>query len=82
MFEEEMIICPKGQVVIPVALRKTLKITPGSKVIFKIDGDKIILEKLKIDSVNVFRNIAKKGKSVNEIKYNEYEDEICKRNKL
>jgi len=82
MFEEEMTIGPKGQVVIPVALRKTLKITPGSKVIFKIDGDKIILEKLKIDSVNIFRDVAKKGKSVNEIKYNEYPDEIFKRNKL
>ena len=59
MFEEEMNVGPKGQVVIPVALRKALKITPGSKVIFKIDGDRIILEKLKTDSVNIFREIAK-----------------------
>ncbi len=82
MFEEEMSVGPKGQVVIPVALRKTLKITPGSKVIFKLDGDRIIIEKLKTDSVNIFREIAKNGKNVNEMTYNEYKDEIFKRNKL
>ena len=82
MFEEEMSVGPKGQVVIPVALRKTLKITPGSKVIFKVDGDRIILEKLKTDSVSIFREISKKGKSISEITYSEYKDEVFKRNKL
>ena len=82
MFEEEMTVGPKGQVVIPVALRKTLKITPGSKVIFRVDGDRIILAKLKTDSVNIFRDIAKKGKSIDKITYNEYKNEIFKRNKL
>ena len=82
MFEEEMSVGPKGQVVIPVALRKTLKITPGSKVIFKLDGDRIILEKLKTDSVSIFREISKKGKSISEITYSEYKDEVFKRNKL
>ncbi len=82
MFEEEMNVGPKGQVVIPVALRRTLKITPGSKVIFKVDGDRIILEKLKTDSVSIFRDISKKGKSVSEITYSEYKYEVFKRNKL
>ena len=82
MFEEEMSVGPKGQVVIPVALRRTLKITPGSKVIFKVDGDRIILEKLKTDSVSLFRDISKKGKSVSEITYSEYKYEVFKRNKL
>ena len=82
MFEEEMSVGPKGQVVIPVALRKTLKITPGSKVIFKLDGDRIILEKLKTDSVSIFREISKKGKSISEITYSEYKYEVFKRNKL
>lgn len=82
MFEEEMSVGPKGQVVIPIALRKTLKITPGSKVIFKLDGDRIILEKLKTDSVSIFREISKKGKSISEITYSEYKDEVFKRNKL
>jgi len=77
-----MTIGPKGQVVIPIALRKALKIVPGSKVIFKIDGDKIILEKLKTDSISVFRDIAKKGKSINKIAYDEYKNEILKRNEL
>ena len=82
MFEEEMNVGPKGQVVIPVALRRTLKITPGSKVIFKVEGDRIILEKLKTDSVSLFRDISKKGKSVSEITYSEYKYEVFKRNKL
>lgn len=34
MLEEEMTVGPKGQVVIPKAMRKALKIHPGSKVIF------------------------------------------------
>ncbi|SMD30790.1 AbrB/MazE/SpoVT family DNA-binding domain-containing protein [Picrophilus oshimae] len=82
MFEEEMSVGPKGQVVIPVTLRKALKITPGSKVIFKLDGDRIIMKKPKTDSVNIFREIAKNGRNVNEIKYDEYTGEIFKRNKL
>jgi len=77
-----MTIYLKGQVVIPFALRKVLKIVPGSKVIFKMDGDRIILEKLRINSINIFKNIAKKGKSINEIKYDEYKNEIFKRNNL
>jgi bifunctional DNA-binding transcriptional regulator/antitoxin component of YhaV-PrlF toxin-antitoxin module len=77
-----MSVGPKGQVVILVALRKILKITSDSKVIFKGDGYRIILGKLRTDSVNIFGGIAKKGKSVNEIAYNEYKNKIFKMNKL
>ena len=71
-----------GQVVIPLALRKALKITPGSRVIFRLDCDRIILEKLKMNSVKIFRDISKNGISINKIIYNEYKNEIFKRNTL
>jgi AbrB family looped-hinge helix DNA binding protein len=81
MSKEEMNVGSKGQIVIPVALRKALEITPGSKVIFRLDGDRIILEKLKINSVNIFRDIAKNGRSINKIAYNQYKNEVFRRNK-
>lgn len=49
---------------------------------FQIDGDRIILEKLKTDSVSIFRDISKKGTSKSEITYSEYKEEVFKRNKL
>ena len=49
---------------------------------FQIDGDRIILEKLKTDSVSIFRDISKKGTSISEITYSEYKEEVFKRNKL
>ena len=49
----------KGQVVIPSTMRKALKINPGSKVLFKLDDEKLILEKSNVDAVGVFRKIAK-----------------------
>ncbi len=59
MLEIEMKIGPKGQVVIPQAFRKALKIFPRSEVIFKMEGDKLILEKPRGDAVKIFREIAK-----------------------
>ena len=79
MSKEEMHVGSNGQIVIPVALRKALEITPGSKMIFRLDGDRIILEKLKINSVNIFRDIAKNGRSINNIAYNEYKNEVFRR---
>ncbi|MBU2617277.1 MAG: AbrB/MazE/SpoVT family DNA-binding domain-containing protein [Euryarchaeota archaeon] len=59
MLEIEMKVGPKGQVVIPQAFRKALKIFPRSEVIFKMEGDKLILEKPKGNAVKIFREIAK-----------------------
>ena len=46
LIEEEMKVGPKGQVVIPRAMRKALKIEPGSKVTFTLEDDKLILKSL------------------------------------
>lgn len=82
MLKEEIIVGPDGMVVMVVTLRKILKITSGPKIIFKGEDYRIILEKLRTNSVNIFRDIAKKGKSVNEIAYNGYKNKIFKMNKL
>ena len=82
MYKKEMKGGSNGQIVIPVALRKALKITLGSRVIFRLDGDRIILEKIKTTSVRIFRDISKNGISINKIIYNEYKNEIFKRNTL
>ena len=80
MLEEEMKVGPKGQVVIPRALRKTLKIHPGSRVVFKLEGEKLILEKRVFDAVGAFEEIAKKGSSVKRISAHAYEEELSSRN--
>jgi len=80
MFEEEKKVGPKGQVVIPQALRKALKIHPGSSVIFKLEDRRLILEKPMSDAVGAFENIARKGPSVSKISPHVYEEEISLRN--
>ncbi|MHB1493595.1 MAG: AbrB/MazE/SpoVT family DNA-binding domain-containing protein [Thermoplasmataceae archaeon] len=76
-----MTVGPKGQVVIPSLLRKALKIIPGSKVVIRLEGERLIVEKQKIDTVEIFENIAKNGKSLNEIPSHSYEKELSGRNK-
>jgi AbrB family looped-hinge helix DNA binding protein len=82
MLKEEMTVGPKGQVVIPSALRKALKIRPGSKVIIKLADNKVIIERHEIDSVGIFGKVARKGKSVKRISPHEYVSEIFERNEL
>jgi AbrB family looped-hinge helix DNA binding protein len=79
MIEEEMKVGPKGQVVIPKALRKALKIHPGSKIIFRLEGDRVVLQKLEFDAVSLFEGIAKKGPSIKQIPTHLYEEELAER---
>jgi AbrB family looped-hinge helix DNA binding protein len=80
LIEEEMKVGPKGQVVIPRTMRKVLKISPGSKVVFKLDDGRLILEKPSFDAVAVFQKIAKEGKSVSKVKpHAAYEEELEER---
>ena len=55
MIEKEMKVGRKGQVVIPRSMRKALKIEPGSKVLLRLEKDKLILKKLAFDAVAVFK---------------------------
>jgi AbrB family looped-hinge helix DNA binding protein len=79
LIEEEMKVGPKGQVVIPRAMRKALKIEPGTKVLFKLEDDKLILKKPAFDAVAVFQRVAKSGKSVSIINPHAYEEELEER---
>jgi len=73
MIEEEMKVGPKGQAVIPRALRKALKIHPGSKVIFRLEGDKVFLRKPEVDAAAILE----KGPSVTRIPPHLYKEELA-----
>lgn len=62
-------------------MRKALKIEPGSKVTFRLNGDKLILKRY-VDAVAVFERNAKRIKSVSEIDpHAAYEEELEERYK-
>ena len=74
-----MKVGPKGQVVIPRALRKALKITPGTKVVLRLEGDRVVLRKPEVDAVAILEGLAKKGSSVKVVAPHLYEDELAGR---
>ena len=80
MIKEEMKIGPKGQVVIPKVFRKSLGLHPGTKVVFSLREDGLLLEKPREDAVKVFKEIAESGRSVR-VKPHEYFEELEKRQK-
>lgn len=75
MIEEEMKVGLKGQVVIPKTFRKAMKIAPGSKVVFELRGNELLVKKPTADVVKVFERIAKSGKSIR-VKPHEYVEEL------
>ena len=71
----------KGQVIIPKAMRKALKIEPGSKIIFTLEDGKVILKAF-FDAVAVFKRIAQEINYNKEIDPHEaYEEELEERHK-
>ncbi len=78
MIEEEMKVGPKGQVVIPKVFRKTIGIGPGSRVVFELRGNELLIKKPAVDVVKVFERIARSGKSVR-VKPHEYVEELEER---
>jgi AbrB family looped-hinge helix DNA binding protein len=80
--EEEMKVGPKGQVVIPRMFRNALKINPGSKVVLRLENEKMVLEKKpKLDAAAEFERIAKSGRSVSKIAPHMYEEEFERRSR-
>jgi len=67
LLEEKMKVGPKGQVVIPQAMRKALKIEPGTEVLFRFEDDQLIVKKSYFDAVASLQKIAKGGKSASHI---------------
>ncbi|MHB2035202.1 MAG: AbrB/MazE/SpoVT family DNA-binding domain-containing protein [Nitrososphaerales archaeon] len=81
--EEEMRVGPKGQVVIPRVFRSALKINPGSKVVVRLENDRMVLEKKpKLDAAAEFERIAKSGRSVNKISPHMYEEQFARRSRF
>jgi AbrB family looped-hinge helix DNA binding protein len=80
LIEEEMKVGPKGQVVIPRTMRKALKIEPGSKVLFRLEDDALILKKPSFDAVAVFRRIAQQINYNKKVDPHQYTEELEERN--
>ena len=80
MIREEMKIGQKGQVVIPKLFRKAMNIVPGSKVIFELREEGILIRKPALKTEKVFEKIAKAGKTVGYLHpHDAYEGELEER---
>jgi AbrB family looped-hinge helix DNA binding protein len=80
MIEISMTVGPKGQVVIPQVLREAFKIPPGSKVVFKVENDRLIIEPVCKDVVSIFRRTARAaGKKIKLKPHESYEEELKER---
>ncbi len=77
---DKMRVGPKGQVVIPKNFRKILKVGVGSEIIFRLEGERVVLEKESADPVGTLETIARKGKSISRINPHEYEGALKDRN--
>ena len=80
LLTEKMRVGRKGQVVIPKSFRKVLKIGAGTEVVFRLEGERVILEREAEDPIRTLETIARKGKSVSKINPHAYEEELEERN--
>jgi AbrB family looped-hinge helix DNA binding protein len=79
--EEERKVGSKGQVVIPRAMRKALKIEPGSKILFRLEDNALILRKPNFDALAVFRKTAQQINYNKKIDPHQYTEEFEPRRK-
>jgi bifunctional DNA-binding transcriptional regulator/antitoxin component of YhaV-PrlF toxin-antitoxin module len=77
MIVEEIKVGPRGQVVMPPAFCSALKIAPGSKVIVRLEKDRVIVKKkVTIDATVELEKLAKRGRSVDRIPPHMYEEQF------
>jgi AbrB family looped-hinge helix DNA binding protein len=82
LIRAEMKVGPKGQVVIPRAIRKALKIEPGMKVQITLEDNKAVMVKPAFDAVAVFRRVANEIHDNSEIDpHAAYDEELEERTK-
>lgn len=55
-------ITDKGQVTIPIAIRKIFNLQPSSRLIFSIDEERIIAQSIKTDLLSLYGSIKTKSK--------------------
>lgn len=75
MIEFERKIGPKGQIVIPKEIRRALKLKPKSKVLISLKENELIVKSEIKNPVKLLREIAKKGKSIENIDMDSLYDE-------
>lgn len=78
MIRGERKVGPKGQVVIPKMFRESKKIEPGSKVVFRETENGILIEKTEEETEKVFKEVAEKGESIDEVEPHESHNEQLK----
>jgi AbrB family looped-hinge helix DNA binding protein len=76
--EKERKVGSRGQVTIPKAMREALKIETGSKVTFRLEGEKLVVRRF-FDAVAIFKRIAKEINYNGEIDPHAYEEELEER---
>ncbi len=81
MLEENRKVGPKGQVVIPQAIRKALKMEPGTNVVVSLEDGKVVMKKPAFDAVAVFERAAKQIHYNKKIDPHAYEEELEERYK-
>lgn len=69
-----MKVGPKGQVVIPKIFRKAFGIMPGTKVIFELREDGILIVKPDTKIEEIAERIAKSGKRVKKLDIHRHEE--------
>ena len=79
MIKQETKVGPKGQIVIPKMFRDQKKIYPGDRVFVELREDSIIIEKSVEDSIKIFEEVSKKGKSVKVNSDKDYDKMMKKR---
>jgi AbrB family looped-hinge helix DNA binding protein len=80
LIEAEMKVGQKGQIVIPRAMRKALKIEPGSKVSFRLEEHNLILKKSTFYAVGVFKKTSQQINCNKKTGPHQYEEELEERN--
>jgi AbrB family looped-hinge helix DNA binding protein len=79
MMQAEMKVGPKGQVVIPKAMRRALKISPGVRVTITMMDERVVIQRSQISAVSVFEAIARDGSSIPFTEPHLYEEELERR---
>ena len=78
-FREKAIMGSKGQIVIPKVFRDAFGLVPGKKIVLEVRNNELVIEGPGKSSVDVFREIARKGKSLESYDPHEYERRLAKR---
>ena len=77
---EKAKVGPKGQIVIPVSMRRAFNIKPGTEVVLETEENKIVIERPAKNIVGQMEELNKKGKTISKIHSDkDYEDMLEER---